>query len=142
MILAICKEWIKDHFEKRDKKPNIDGFIELVDLDDFPTGKLDVQIKTIKSGANKHPCSMKLFAYSRVTTSPLLLIGVDKDNRLAYWKHISSDMKEAVVKNPKQKSFTVKFDGLIDDSKSYIIRWLALCEQFQIRLLTGEREYR
>lgn len=136
LLNLLDEEWVKDHFEKRDKKPNTDGTIELVDLKSVPTGKLDVQIKTLRSGAKSFQCSTKLFAYSRVTTAPLLLICVDGDNNVAYWKHIHPDMKEAKGKQG-QKSFVVTFDGSIDASKVYIIAWKAICERFQSRLLTG-----
>ncbi|MDX2106795.1 MAG: DUF4365 domain-containing protein [Candidatus Melainabacteria bacterium] len=130
------EEWVKDHFEKRDKRPNTDGTVELVDLKDIPTGKLEVQIKTLKGGANSFQCSSKLYAYSKVTTAPLLLICVDGSKNLAYWKHIYSDMKEANGKQ-SQKSFVVNFDGSIDASKTYILAWNAICKNIQSRLLTG-----
>lgn len=130
------EEWVKDDFEKRDKKPNTDGTLELVNLKEQPTGKLDVQIKTLPKGAKSFQCSSKLFAYSKITTAPLLLICVDADNNRAHWKHIHADLREAQGK-AKQKSFVIKFDGSIDATKRYIIAWEAICEQFKSRLLMG-----
>lgn len=130
------EEWVKDQFEKSDKRPNTDGTVELVDLTDTPMGKLEVQIKTLKNGAKSFQCSSKLYAYSLVTTAPLLLICVDGSNNFAYWKHIYADMKEAYGKQ-SQKSFVVKFDGSIDASKAYIIAWDKICRRIQSRMLTG-----
>jgi hypothetical protein len=138
LLDLLDEEWIKDHFEKRDKKPNIDGFIELIDLADYPTGKLDVQIKTLPKGASKFQCPIELLAYSDVTTSPLLLICVDRQNERAYWTHVHSDMKEAVGKE-EQDSFVVRFDGEIDNAKQYILDWIRICKDFQERLQIGGR---
>ena len=54
---------MKLDIEERDKIPNIDGYIELVN-NLIPCGKLEVQIKKLPDNQMKFPIPMTLFAYS------------------------------------------------------------------------------
>ncbi len=58
---------------KRDKIPNIDGYIEIVDDLGYPVGKLEVQIKKLPDRELRMQCPLKLFAYSEKTGNPILI---------------------------------------------------------------------
>lgn len=79
--------------KERDKFPNIDGYIELVDGSGTPDGKLEVQIKKLskKFDPNKPKIRIEtsLYAYAKKGPSnPVLHIGVDISNNTAYWIRI------------------------------------------------------
>jgi hypothetical protein len=40
---------IKSHIVQRDKTPNVDGFVELVDDRSIPIGKIEVQVKYLNN---------------------------------------------------------------------------------------------
>jgi hypothetical protein len=78
---------VKLDVKERDKYPNIDGYIEIVDEKRLPIGKLEVQIRKLPEyhGATpKLQCPTSLFAYSRITNNPVLLVGVDVSQRKAF----------------------------------------------------------
>ena len=74
---------IKPDLRKRDKFPNNDGLVELVTEDQTPIGKIDVQIRKIRSSELKSRCDSSLVAYSQITTLPVLFIGVDTESKRA-----------------------------------------------------------
>lgn len=120
-------DFVKTQFAKRDKAPNIDGSLELVDTVDGssrPVGKLDVQIKTLPTGELKFQCPSSLVAYSRdVTALPVLLICADAAKGKAYWKHVHVGMPEF---KEGQETFVVKFDPeveVIDARRIYFSQW-------------------
>jgi len=95
---------------KRDKVPNTDGTIELVDGDSVPVGKLEVQVKKIGEGKDSFPLERKYYEYSKTLTTPFFLICVDVERELMYWQHVHSLMPE-VLAAEDQQSWTVKFSS-------------------------------
>ena len=85
---ALDPNRIKADLKERDKHPNTDGYLELVDDHGIPVGKLEVQVRKIPAGATKYQCPTSLFAYTNSTALPLLLICVDPANGIVYWKHL------------------------------------------------------
>lgn len=124
---------IKPDIKSGDKIPNVDGYLELVDSKNRPTGKVEVQVKKIPKGVKKYSCPTSLFAYSRATTLPVILVCVDTKNKVAYWKEINTYM--AGYKE-YQKTFTIHFDDSdsVDGKKKYIQRWKDMCSEFQRRI--------
>ncbi len=138
VILFKCKincKYVKaGDIKTRDKYPNIDGTVELVDGEGIPLGKFDVQVKKIPDESHKYSCPSSLVAYSQVSTLPIVFIGVDVTNEIVYWKSISSYMPEYKV---KQASFTIKFDkniDVIDKTGLYIKHWREIIEDYQERI--------
>ena len=68
---------VKADIRTRDKYPNVDGTIELVDQENRPFGKFDIQVKKIGDGKNSYSCPATLVGYSEVSTLPVLLICTD-----------------------------------------------------------------
>ena len=126
--------YVKDDIKTRDKHPNIDGSVELVDDRGKPIGKFDVQIKKIPEGAVKYSCPATLIGYSNVSILPVILICVDVKRKKAYWKKICSAMPEY---KPDQGSFTVDFDtelDTIDGNRAYLSRWRGIVEDHKERI--------
>ena len=96
--------------EKRDKVPNSDGTIELVDGDNIPVGKLEVQVKKIAEDKKSFSFERKYYEYSKTLTAPFLLICVDVEKGLMNWRHIHSLMPE-VLAAKEQQSWTIKFSA-------------------------------
>ena len=82
------KKHLKLDLRKRDKVPNIDGYIEIVDDLGCPVGKLEVQIKKLPENERKMQCPLSLFSYSERTGNPVLFVAVDTGQKRAYWHHI------------------------------------------------------
>jgi hypothetical protein len=69
----------KADLKERDKFPNTDGYLELVDEQGLPCGKVEIQIKKIDPGGVSGSCPVRLVGYAKVTTLPVILVGVDPD---------------------------------------------------------------
>ena len=79
---------IKSHIVQRDKAPNTDGFIELVDPASTPLGKIEVQVKylNVKDRRRKgYSCKLSFLHYCKKAPLPVLLIGVAPETRQAFW---------------------------------------------------------
>jgi hypothetical protein len=129
----INNDFVKTDIKQRDKHPNIDGTIELVDTEKRPIGKFDVQIRKIPQDDIKYCCPTSLVAYSKVSTLPILLICCDVKNKRGYWKHIHLLMPEY---REEQKTFTIKFREMdkIDKSEIYIKRWKDILFDYKQRI--------
>ena len=81
--------------ECHDKSANTDGYIELVDDEERPVGKLVVQAKTYKSkyeGLNKAEIPAYFVAYAmRMRNEVCIFFSVDANENKIYWKYISDD---------------------------------------------------
>lgn len=81
--------------ECHDKSANTDGYIELVDNEERPVGKLVVQAKTYKSkykGKNKAEIPAYFVAYAmRMRNEVCIFFSVDANENKIYWKYISDD---------------------------------------------------
>ncbi len=81
----------------RDKYPNTDGYMELVNDSGVPIGKLEVQIKKLPASFNpdepKIRIKKSLLAYSNTgTANPVLHVGVDIFNNTAYWVYVHDNL--------------------------------------------------
>jgi hypothetical protein len=104
---------IKSHFAERDKAPNIDGFVELVDDTLVPLGKLEVQIKHLNRKDRSrlaYSCELRLLAYCRDAPLPVILVGVAAATREAFWVEITRKAASKLIARAKGKqSVTVRF---------------------------------
>lgn len=132
----INPEFIKEDVRSRDKYPNTDGIVEIVDRDQTPIGKLEVQIRKIPSDQRSYSCPTSLAAYSTRTTLPIILICVDVDAKKAYWRHITTSMPEYRGKE-SQGSFIIHFSEdsySIDERQTYIRKWTEIVNDYQERI--------
>lgn len=126
-------QYIKSDIKSRDKMPNVDGYLEIVDDKQIPIGKIEIQIKKIPQNSTHYDCEKKLFAYSSTTTLPVILICVDIINEVIFWKQIQ---QELIIGKEHQNSFRIHFsqDDTIDKRLIYLGRWKAIIEDYKQRL--------
>ena len=125
---------VKTDIRTRDKYPNIDGTIELVDQENRPLGKFDIQVKKMPDGQKSYSCPTSLVAYSEKTTLPLILACVDVSLRRAYWRQITPTMPEY---KKDQFTFTIRFDETSDSITSegfYFQKWTEIINEYQKRI--------
>ncbi len=117
---------IKADVNVRDKIPNHDGFIELIDKEGYPCGKIFVQVKGLndkKLNPPKIQIETNFFSYAKIDNCPFILIGVDCINERAYWYHIKRNLIDE-VKNQKRKVITFPISNIIDGKNlDYIDEW-------------------
>ena len=86
---------ITDEIKYHDKTSNIDGFIQLIDENDYPIGNMFIQAKTYKSkykGQNKAEIPAYFVAYAmRMRNEVCIFFSVDAYDNKIYWKYISDD---------------------------------------------------
>ncbi|MDH6312663.1 hypothetical protein M2137_001438 [Parabacteroides sp. PFB2-10] len=102
----------KTKIETEDTNANIDGYIELLDEDGYPKGKVTIQVKTVNKvdeNKNRFPCPTSLFAHAEVTTDIVLLIAVDHSQNVALWKYISRSLLEENRSKEEQETITLHF---------------------------------
>jgi hypothetical protein len=125
-------KYIKSDLRERDKMPNIDGYLELVDESRVPQGKLEVQIKRMPKGNIVRP--RQLFPISLIdyaensTNNPVIFISVDCINEVAYWHEVSnsclSAYSEQIANNIDQFILHFPPHNVIEPKSSkYIQAW-------------------
>ncbi len=132
-LASINHSRVKADIKARDKHPNVDGTVEIVDKRSIPQGKLDVQIRKIPSGSKSYQCPSSLYAYSQTSTLPVVLIACDPKTPTIFWRHVYGGMPEY---KDGQASFIVRFDDSdrISDNEYYVDRWLALSKEYSNRI--------
>ena len=135
LLNLIDHQYIKADIQHRSNYPNIDGNVAVVDDQNVPIAKLEVQVKKIGDNQTKYSCPSTLVTYSQFSTLlPVLLICVDTTNKRAFWKHIFPSMPEY---KPNQASSTIHFSEVSDaiDSRGiYIQKWVEIYTDYKKRL--------
>lgn len=134
---------IKTDLNKRDKVPNIDGYLEIVEDDQTPFGKVEVQIKKlsdINSAKPKYQCKIGFLKYCEISILPVLLILVDTKNEVAYWKLCNDLLKELSIKEgSKTKIIHIPTEKIIKKGESdYIDEWKEIIANYKTRLFSYE----
>lgn len=132
--VALDPARVKADLKERDKHPNIDGYLELVDDHAKPVGKLEVQVRKIPAGATKYQCPTSLFAYTASTALPLLLVCVDTTRAVVYWKHLKG---EDILGKESQDSISISFEDpedVVSCNTSYYNRWLLIARDYCERI--------
>ena len=108
-----------------DKWPNIDGFLEVQDSNSNLVGRLFVQAKTLPPNhKNKFRCPISFFSSCEI--DPILLFGVDNQNKKVYWRYFDSQIIKNINFKNNKYSKTITFDGnkFFDENTSdYIGEW-------------------
>ena len=131
---------VKLDIKERDKYPNIDGYVEIVDEFGAPIAKLEVQIKKLPSEELKIQCPLSLLSYSEKTCNPVLLIGVDIRQKKAYWIHMRKDFiaESRIERNQKTIIITFPAKNIVDSKDTiYIEKWKNIAQIYQVKI----REY-
>jgi hypothetical protein len=125
----------KSDLKKLDTRPNTDGTIEIVDEEQLPLGKIEVQVRKIPDGETSYQCPIKLIAYSERISLPFILVCVDVGNNKAYFRHLHRSMMPEL--KPNQQSFVVKFDPKVHSISSetqYRLQWLEIIQEYNTRI--------
>jgi hypothetical protein len=128
---------VKLDIKERDKYPNVDGYVEIVDEFRAPIAKLEVQIKKLPNEEPKIQCPLSLLSYSEKTCNPVLFIGVDIKQKKAYWVHVEENLIVKSISGSDQETKVISFpvDNVLDgkDTK-YIAEWKDIAETYQTRI--------
>lgn len=134
---------IRPHLSEQDKTPNIDGYLDLIDENSIPIGKLEVQVKKLPDEFEekpKFPSPTSLIVYARdSTTSPVLLICVDIHNAKAYWCSMDHFFVEKYLDKIKSGQQTIMIHFPVEnclDGKyvAYLDYWKAIFDRYSIKL--------
>ena len=106
------------HLSENDKTPNYDGYLEILDHQGIPIGKIETQVKTHREKYSNPSFSVKLnlLAYARdVVQLPFILIAVDQKNKMAFWKEITPEnarifIDKALGRKSKSNSYPIQFE--------------------------------
>ena len=131
----INHDFIKPNTSTSDKTPNIDGYVTITGKDQIVIGKLEVQIKTLKSEdavSPKYQCKEQLLAYCRESQLPVLLIVANKKEGIVYWLY----MDESIVSDAINRmtgnsvSISIPIENYIDGkNEDYIKLWIEIVEK-------------
>lgn len=133
-------KFIIPHVESGDKKPNLDGYLELCEPAERkinPIGRFDIQVKSLNhdySNSNvcdntersyKYSCDTKVVnvVLESLTNNPVLLILVDSKNKHIFWKYMSWQycFELNVGTQVKKTIYFDESDEIIDPNEWYKI---------------------
>lgn len=133
---------IKAHISQRDKAPNIDGFIELVDSSLRPLGKIEVQVKYLSAQDRRrkgYSCKLSFLHYCLKAPLPVVLIGVVPEERQAFWCEVSRTAARAALDHAGDKrKVTVRFSDeniISPGTQNHIEMWRHIVEEHSHKLL-------
>ncbi len=144
--ISIVKDILASHqlvlpdLREMDSYPNIDGYLELLDMGKNPCGKLEAQVKTLNLTKTKKKVSYTFKNYNFLTYCkierllPVLLICVDIKNRVAYWEHITP---QYVDKLPGKTIVFSKENVISLENTDYYPHWLRISDN----RITAIQEY-
>ena len=145
--LFVDSQAIAHEIKCHDKSSNIDGYIQLVDDEKRPVGKLVVQAKTYKSkykGKNKAEIPAYFVAYAmRMRNEVCIFFSVDAVENKIYWKYISDDYIRHFQKEGDNAIHTYefcKYEIITSENVATTIdRWKQIFIE-KIALLTKEKK--
>jgi len=124
---------VNPDLRKGDTLPNIDGYLQLLNNRRIEVGKLEVQVKTLEKRTIATRISYyfkdeKFISYCKNSRQlPVLLIGVDREQDVAYWV----DMTE-YVQTSYTKSIRFPKEQIISKiNRTYYDSWKRICETRQ-----------
>lgn len=139
---------IMPDLKKDDTWPNTDGYLEVTEGNGYPVGKLEAQVKSLNEKRIKRRISYrfndeKFLAYCYNNSKPrelsILFIGVDRQNKKAYWREITPED----IAKLKNKTIYLPKGNVIDyDNTSYHRSWLKICKTRQKILKEGLKEWK
>jgi len=121
---------VKLHLQERDKTPNWDGYVELVDANQVPVGMFLAQVKKIPRGQTWYDCPSSLVGSSKAHSMPAILLCADVGGEKVFWRHISERTPEY---KPNSTTFRIRFTqpyDVVDSGESYFNHWCELCRGY------------
>ncbi|EKO34201.1 DUF4365 domain-containing protein [Leptospira santarosai] len=125
-------KYLKLDIKERDKYPNIDGYIEIVDEKQKPIGKLELQVKTIKKNSSYYIDPSSIIYANEVAMLPVLLVLVNREKSKVYWLLLSKN----VGIRTKGGSYKVILQDLdfITETSIHIQKWIIATTEYQRRI--------
>ena len=137
----VDKTSIKPDPKLMDKYPNTDGYIEIVDKNQIPIGKCEIQIKTLADkfiDTPKHQCDLPFLAYCERSILPVLLIIVNAKYEKAFWIHVSLSVLKELASKIKKDSINLPIptkNEITRTNKVYIDEWIKIIKETQQKLI-------
>lgn len=126
--------YVKGEIRVLDKVPNSDGILELTDIDQYPIGKIDIQLKTMPETHAKKPryaCDAAFLAYCQRPQLPVIIIVVNRKEKKAYWRHLDEEFVNETLSKLKGAKTTIPIPitNCIDGNNlDYITQWTQLAK--------------
>lgn len=119
-----------------DKFPNTDGEITIIDSEQYPIGKCEIQIKTLPDSEVKTPkyqCELPFLSYCETSLLPVILIAVNAKEEKAFWKHLDRDTLAQLGEKISGQSIvlhipTTNVISRVDNS--YVNDWIIIVESY------------
>lgn len=136
LLDILDKSRIKPDPKLIDKFPNTDGEFTIVDENQHPIGKCELQIKTLPDSninSPKYQCTLPFLSHCEDSLLPVILIAVNSNNEKAYWMHFYT--KDLIDLNSKLKGESIVVNFPIQNiisrtEKSYIERWTEILKTY------------
>ncbi|WP_276134536.1 DUF4365 domain-containing protein [Polluticoccus soli] len=133
--VLLDRKFIKGDVRTLDKVPNSDGILEITDNEQFPIGKIDIQLKTLQPKNYKKPSyqvETSLLAYCDISVIPVILIVVNRDDKKAYWKYF--DRKTLIETSQRIKgksvSIAIPIENCLDGTNNlYVADWIKIAKE-------------
>ena len=130
-VILNSHKLVAPDLKKDDTWPNHDGYLEVLDINHYVRGTIVAQVKTLdQKRINKNISYRfsddKFLSFCNETReNPILLIGVDRKNNVAYWLEVTPQ----VVKELKRMTIYFPIENIIsEDNNSYHDAWIRICE--------------
>jgi hypothetical protein len=137
-VSLLDHEKVKADIKTRDKIPNIDGYLDLVDETFRSIGKVEAQIRKLSSiDPPKINVKASFLSYCESSILPVLLIGVDVKNKKAHWLYIDENFTSQLKIVDGQKSKTIYYskENFVDGQNTkYIQAWKYITDVRRIKL--------
>ncbi len=136
LLDLLDKSRIKPDPKLIDKFPNTDGEITIVDAEQFPIGKCEIQIKTLPDSevtTPKYQCELPFLSYCETSLLPVILIVVNAKDEKAFWKHLDRDTLTDLGARISGQSIVlhIPITNIISRTdNSYLSEWTQIVESY------------
>ncbi len=136
LLDLLDKNQVKPDPKLIDKFPNTDGEVTIVDKEQFPIGKCEIQIKTLPNSdinTPKYQCELPFLSYCETSLLPVILIVVNAENERAFWMHLDREKLIDLGSKITGKSITVHIPlGNVIQRKnnSYVSKWIQIIKTY------------
>lgn len=123
---------VKSYLKAEDSTPNHDGHMEVLDSEGVEIGSIKAQVKSLNPDKIKKKIlhtfkDDKFLSYCKdFRDNPIVFIGVDRDNDVAYWREMTPELVKRLsgrtLEVPRQNIISMKDQG-------YYAFWKKLCEE-------------
>lgn len=129
---------LKPFLQSDDKRPNLDGDVDILDEDNKPFYRISTQIKTLPEtdlDMPKFQIELSIYGVAERHILPIIYIIVNSNKKIAYWKYIDKDEITGIPPSQKSKIFYFDKDNLISEkNKEYVEKWKSLYIERKLKI--------